>query len=122
MNATIIHKSNINSNVLDVLAKELPAIIADVLQVPGGKVAIVRPEQVSLEFTQASSRDVGSDIRIILFARSNNLRTLTENDRAKAILEKVIALIAKSGEVCSVDIRLYLMEVGAAEYSLSQDR
>ena len=119
MNATIIHKPNVKSSVLDILAKELPAIIAEVLQVPGGKLAIVRPEQVSLEFTQASLRDVGSDIRIILFARSNDLRTTTENDRAKAILEKVLALIATSGEKCSVDIRLYLMEVGAAEHSLS---
>ena len=117
MNVTIIYKSHVKSIVLDELAKELPAIIAEYMQVPGGNVAIVRPEQVSLEFTQASPRDVGSDIRIMLFARSNNLRKATENVRAKAILEKVIALIVKSDEICSVDIRLYLMEIGAAEHT-----
>ena len=116
MNVAIIHKSNVKSRVLDELAKELPAIIADVMQVPGGNLAIVRPEQVSLEFTQASLRDIGSDIRVMVFARSNNLRTSTENIRVKAILEKVIALVARSDGECSVDIRLYLMEVGAAEH------
>ena len=119
MNAKIINKPNVTSSVLDELAKELPAIIAEVMQVPGGNLALLKPEQVSLEFSQASLRDVGSDIRLMVFARSNDPRTLTENDRAKAILEKVVALIATSGEECSVDIRLYLMEVGAAEYSPS---
>ena len=119
MNAKIIHKPNVKSSVLDELAKELPTIIAEVLQVPGGNMALLKPNQVSLEFTQASLRDVGSDIRIMVFARSNEPRTSTENDRTKAILEKVVALIATSGEGCSVDIRLYLMEVGAAEHSLS---
>jgi hypothetical protein len=41
---------------------------------------------------------------------------LTEHDRAKAILDKVLAALAKTGEECSVDIRLYLMEIGAAEH------
>jgi hypothetical protein len=117
MNATIINKSKVKSSVLDELARELPVIIADVMKVPGGNLAIVKPEQVSLEFSQASPRDVGSDIRIVVFARSNDPRTLTENDRAKAILEKVIASIAKYGEEYSVDIRLYLMEIGVAVHS-----
>ena len=117
MNAKIINKPNVTSSVLDELTTELPAIIAEVMQVPGGNLALLKPEQVSLEFSQASLRDVGSDIRLMVFARSNDPRTLTENDRAKAILEKVVSLIATSGEECSVDIRLYLMEVGAAEYS-----
>ena len=117
MNVTIIHKPHVKSSVLDELARELPAIIAEYMEVPGGNLAIVRPEQISLEFTHASPRDVGSDIRIMLFARNNKLRTSTENVRAKAILEKVIALIARSDEECSVDIRLYLMEIGAAEHS-----
>ena len=119
MNITIINKPDISNCVLDDLAKELPIIIAEVMQVPGGNMALLKPQQVSLEFSQASLRDVGSDIRIMVFARSNDPRTSTENDRANAILEKVIALIAKFGEECSVDIRLYLMEVGAAEHSLS---
>ena len=117
MNVTIIHTSKVESTVLDELAKELPGIIADVMQVPGGNVAIVKPEQVSLEFTQASPRDVGSDIRIKLFARHNDRRSTTGNVRATAILEKIDALIARSDEKCSVDVRLYLMEVGAAEHS-----
>ncbi|MDD5286374.1 MAG: hypothetical protein PHD54_10985 [Desulfuromonadaceae bacterium] len=115
MNATIIHKQSVKSSVLDELAKQLPTIIAEVMQVPGGHLAMLLPKQVSLEFTLASPRDVGSDIRIILFARSNDPRTATANDRAESILEKVIPLIDKSDEKCSVDIRLYLMEIATAE-------
>jgi len=116
MNATIIYKLNVKNSVLDGLAKELPVIIAETMEVPGGNLARVKPVQISLEFSQANPRDVGSDIRIMVFARSNDPRTSTENDRAKAILDRVIALITKSGEECSVDIRLYLMEIGAAEH------
>ncbi|MEI6208064.1 MAG: hypothetical protein WCP20_14880 [Desulfuromonadales bacterium] len=119
MNATIIHKSNVKSSVLDELVNELPAIIAEEMQVAGGNLALLKPKQVSLEFTQASPRDIGSDIRIMVFARNNDPRTSTENRRAQAILDKVIALIAKSDEECSVDIRLYLLEIGAAEHLLS---
>ena len=119
MNATIINKPNVTNSVLDELARELPAIIAEVMQVPGGNLALLKPGQVSLEFSQASPRDVGSDIRIMVFARSNDPRTLTEHERAKAILEKVVDLLVKTGENYSVDIRLYLMEIGAAEHSLS---
>lgn len=119
MNTRIIHKSNVNGNVLDELSKELPTIIAEVMEVPGGNLAILKPKQVLLEFTQANIRDVGPDIRIMAFARSNDPRTSTENDRAKAILEKVIALIAKSDAEYSLDIRVYLLEVGAAEHLLS---
>jgi hypothetical protein len=116
MNATIINKLNVTESVLDVLATELPVIIAEVMQVPGGNMALLKPEQVSLEFSPASPRDVGSDIRVMVFARSNDPRTLTEHDRAKAILDKVLAVLAKTGQECSVDIRLYLMEIGAAEH------
>ena len=119
MNATIISKPQVTNSVLEVLARELPAIIAEVLQVPGGRMALLKPGQVSLAFSQASPRDVGSDIRVMVFARSNDPRTLTEHERAQAILDKVMAVIATTGEDCSVDIRLYLMEIGAAEHSLS---
>lgn len=119
MNAMVIYKPNVKSSVLDGLTKELPVIIAETMEVPGGSLARVKPMQISLEFSQANPRDVGSDIRIMVFARSNDPRTSTENDRAKAILDKVVALNAKSGEECSVDTRLYLMEIGAAEHSLS---
>jgi len=119
MNASIITKPNVKDSVLDDLASELPGIIAGVMEVPGGNVARLKPEQISLEFSQANPRDVGLDIRIMVYARSNDPRKSTENDRAKAILEKVIALIATSGEKYSVDVRLYLMAIGAAEHSLS---
>ena len=117
MNATIIHKTCVKSSILDELAKELPTIISGIMQVTGGNLAILRPEQVSLEFTEASLRDIGSDIRIIVFAKNNDPRASMEHENAKAILEKVIALIARSGEKYSADIRLYLMEIAAAEYS-----
>ena len=117
MNATIIHKSKVKDEVLDELASVLPRIISEVLEVAGGKVAILKPEQILLEFSQASHRDVGADIRIMLFARSNATRTSHENDLARSILEKVIASAATNGEDYSIDVRLYLMEVGAADHS-----
>jgi hypothetical protein len=119
MNASIINKPHVKSSLLDDLAKEMPTIIATVLQVPGGNLAILKPQQISLEFSEASHRDVGPDIKIMVFARNNEVRTLTENDRARTILEKVIELISKTGEEFSVDVRLYLMEIGAAEHTLS---
>ena len=117
MNVSIIGKANVKNVVLDVLAKELPVIISGLLEVPGGKLAILKPEQISLEFSQASARDVGSDIRISVFARSIRPRTITQNNLVKTKLEKVVTLIAKTGEELSVSIRLYLTEIGAAEYS-----
>ena len=117
MNATIVHKITVKDAVLDELATVLPSIISEVLEVAGGKVAILKPEQVLLEFSQASHRDIGADIRIMLFARSNATRKSHENDLAKSILEKVIALASKNGEDYAVDVRLYLMEVGAADHS-----
>lgn len=120
MNASIIYKMNVKSHVLDELAKELPVIIAEVMEVPGGNVARLKPEQVSMVFSQASTRDVGSDIRIMAFAKSNDPRTSTGNDRANEILEKVVALNFKCGQECSVDIRLYFMDIAAAEHSLAE--
>jgi phosphate starvation-inducible protein PhoH len=117
MNVSIISKANVKNMVLDELAKELPVIISGLLEVPGGKLAILKPEQISLEFSHASTRDVGSDIRISVFARSIRPRTITQNNLVKTILEKVVTLIAKTGEELSVSIRLYLTEIGAAEYS-----
>lgn len=117
MNVSIIYKSNVKNGVLDDLARELPAVFSGVLEVPGGKLAILKPEQVSLQFSQASPRDVGSDIRVMVFARTNTPRALTEKNLAKEILNKVIALVTTSGEKYSVNIRLYLMEIGMAEHS-----
>ena len=118
MNATIIHKINVKDGVLDVLAKGVPGILAHALEVAGGKLAILKPGQVSLVFSQASHRDVGSDIKIMVFARSIAPRSSKEKNLAQEILEKVTSLITTSGEEYSVDIRLYLMEIGAAEHSL----
>ncbi len=117
MNVSIVSKSVVKSNVLDELAKGMPTIISGVLEMPGGKLAILKPEQISLEFSQASTRDVGSDIRIMAFARSNDPRSSTETELARTILEKIVALISKVGEEYSVDVRLYLIEIGAAEHS-----
>ena len=122
MNVSIVSKSIVKSNVLDELAKGMPIIISGVLEMPGGKLAILKPEQISLAFSQASSRDVGSDIRIMAFARSNDPRSSTETELAKTILEKVVTLITKSGEEYSVDVRLYLIEIGAAEHASTAGR
>ena len=119
MNATIIHKTKVTNEVLDNLAATLPDIISDSLELPGGKVAILKPEQVSLEFSQASPRDTGSDIKIMLFAKRLILRSSNEKELAKEILDKVVLLTTKSGEEYSIDVRLYLMDIGAADHSLS---
>ena len=119
MNVSIIHKSNVKDSVLDDLARELPIIVSEALELPGGKLAVLKPDQISLDFSRASVRDVGPDIRIKVLARNINLRTNTENERAKSILKKVVALVSKPGEECSIDVRLYLMEIGAAEHLMS---
>ena len=119
MNATIIHKSNVKDSVLDNLAMALPGIFSDALELPGGKLAILKPEQVALEFSQASPRDTGSDIKIMVFAKSLILRSSNEKELAKEILEKVILLATRPGEDYSIDVRLYLMNIGAAEHVLS---
>ena len=116
MNATIVYKTNVKDSILDNLAKALQGIIADALEVPGGKMAIVKPEQVSLEFSQASPRDVGSDIKIMIFARSLFPRSSREKELAAEILEKVVSISVKPDEEHSIDIRLYLLEIGAEEH------
>ncbi len=117
MNVSIITKSNVTSEVLDALAGELPVILSELLEVPGGYMALLKPEQVSLEFSQASVRDVGSDIRIKILSSSNEPRLSSKHTLAREILEKVVSLSSKSGAKYSVDIRLYLMEIGVAEHS-----
>ncbi|MFZ2948638.1 MAG: hypothetical protein WA003_04055 [Desulfuromonadaceae bacterium] len=120
MNAAIVHKINVKSSVLDALARELPGIISDALELPGGKLAILKPEQVALEFSQASPRDTGSDIKIMIFARNLILRSSNDKELAKEILEKVVSLATGPGEEYSIDVRLYLIEIGAAEHLLSK--
>ncbi|MBU5635473.1 hypothetical protein KOM00_01845 [Geomonas sp. Red69] len=116
MNVAIVHKANVNDEVLDGLARELPSIISELLEIRGGKMAILKPEQISLQFSQASSRDIGADIRIIVLARSLGPRTSVENKLAAAILEKVMAMVKGIADACSITVRLYLTEIGAAEY------
>ena len=116
MNATIIHKTSVKDAVLDNLTLALPGIISDALELPGGKLAILKPEQVALEFSQASPRDTGSDIKIMVFARNLILRSSNEKELAKEILEKIVLLTSKPGEGYSIDVRLYLMEIGVAEH------
>ena len=118
MNVSVITKSNVKPEALDILAKELPAIISGLLEVPGGYMALLKPEQVSLEFSQASIRDVGSDIRIKILASSNEPRLSSKHTSAREILEKIISLFSKHTEKYSVDIRLYFMEIGTAEHSV----
>ena len=119
MNATIIHKANVTDTLLDNLAKALPGILADTLEAPGGRAAIVKPDQVSLEFSQASPRDVGSDIKIMIFAKELPSRASREKEMAKKILESIVSLPTKPGDAHTIDVRLYLMVVGVAECSLA---
>lgn len=119
MNASVVCKANVTEGTLDLMSTSLPAIFSEVLEVPGGNLAPLKPEQVSLMFSQASPRDVGSEIKILIFAKRNDPRISTENKLAKTILEKLTTLIKESGEQYSIDIRLYLMEIGTAEFALS---
>src|ERR1044072_7886221 len=111
MNVEIIYKDNVDGVVLDGLAAKLPSIISSLLEVPGGKLAILKPEQISLQFTLASARDIGTDLRIIVLARSIGPRTPAENKLAKGILDQVVALLGTMGDNLSVTIRLYLTEI-----------
>lgn len=115
MNVLVSYRAEVKDGVLDQLAAQLPVIVAQVMEVPGGNVARLKPEQISLLFSEANSRDTGADLRIMAFAKSNYARKTTEHDRAKEILDKVRALIASSGEEYSVHVRLYLTEIGTAE-------
>lgn len=117
MNSEIICKSRVKEEVLDCLAAELPTVIANAMIVPGGHLAMVKPEQIALEFIQASSRDTGPDIRIKVFARKNTPRELTEHERAQSILTKTISLVNQTGNDYSMDVRIYLMDIGTAEYT-----
>lgn len=114
MNVMIITKAEVSSETLDVLSRELPAIIAGVLEVPGGYLALLKPEQISLEFRQASLRDSGADIRLMVFARSNAPRSETEQTLVRNILDRLSATLEAPGRAYSLDVRLYLLEIGAA--------
>jgi len=116
MNVEVIYKTEVTDAILDRLANQLPSVISGLLEVPGGKLAVLKPEQISLQFASASARDIGTDIRIIVLARSISPRTSAGNKLAAAILDQVVALVGGVGDKCSVTVRLYLTEIGAAEY------
>jgi pyruvate/2-oxoglutarate/acetoin dehydrogenase E1 component len=117
MNIKIVYNPNTSENVLNELAKELPVIISETLEVAGGKVAILKQDQVALEFSRAETRDTGADIRIMVYARDINPRTSASENQANTILERIIPIITGSGSKCSVNVRLYFMEIRAAEYA-----
>lgn len=117
MNVSMIHKAEVSSEVLDALASEVPAVISSLLEVRGGKVAILKPEQISLQFTQASPRDTGATLKVVVLARSIGPRTSAENKLAAAILEQVVSLVKRAGQDFPISIRLYLTEIGAAEHA-----
>jgi len=113
MNVAISYKPNVKTRVRDELANELPRIISETMDT--GYVVRVKPDQIALAFTSSSPRDTGADIKIIVFAQRNEPRISTEDARAKMILDRVLAASSESGEKYSVDVRIYLMEIGAAE-------
>jgi hypothetical protein len=115
MNTTITHRANVSDAVLDDLAKALPGILADTLEAPGGRAAIVKPDQISLVFSQASARDIGSDIKIMIFAKELPSRASREKEMANKILDAIMQLPSKPGDAHKIDVRLYLLIVGVAE-------
>ena len=115
MNISVKYNPIVSNSLLDQLSNELPRIISETMDT--GYVVRVRPEQISLAFSPSTTRDTGADIKIIVFAQKNEPRISTKDERAKMILDKVIALNAEFGGNCSIDVRLYLMEIGAAECS-----
>ena len=116
MNIKIVYMPKVSGEVLDSLAKELPAIISEVMEVAGGKLAILKRDQVSLEFSQASTRDTGSDVRIMIFSRDIDTRKSCEHSQAQVILEKLVPLISKEDSSLSINIRIYFMDIRAAEH------
>ncbi len=107
----IFHQKIVSDNVLDQLQAKLPAIIADVLQVPGGNMALLEAEQISLHFMEASRRDVGKNINVLIYAGLNEPRQIDRANRANRIREDIVALI---GADFTIDVRLYLQYIGAA--------
>lgn len=108
----IFHQEVVSDHALDRLQVSLPSIIADVLRVPGGNVALLEAQQISLHFIQASPRDVGKNINLLIYASLNEPRRSDKTKRATKIRDEIVALI---GNDYTVDVRLYLQEIGAAQ-------
>ena len=108
----IFHQEIVSDGVLDQLQANLPAIISEVLRVPGGNMALLEAEQISLHFIEASRRDVAKNIHVLIYAGLNEPRQTDRTNRAKKIREEIVALI---GDEYTVDVRLYLQYIGAGE-------
>jgi hypothetical protein len=108
----IFHQEIVSDGVLDQLQANLPAIISEVLRVPGGNMALLEAEQISLHFIEASRRDVAKNIHVLIYAGLNEPRQTDRTNRAKKIREEIVALI---GNEYTVDVRLYLQYIGGAE-------
>ena len=108
----IFHQEKVSDRALDQLQANLPVIIADVLRVPGGNLALLESGQISLHFIEASRRDVGKNIHVLIYAGLNEPRQADRTDRAKKIRQEIVALI---GDEYTVDVRLYLQYIGAGE-------
>jgi|GEM_PF-1097035 len=108
----IFHQEIVSEQALDQLQEKLPAIIADALRVPGGNMALLESRQISLHFMQASRRDVCKNLHVLIYAGLNEPRQTDRTNRANRIREELGALI---GSEYTVDVRLYLQYIGAAE-------
>jgi hypothetical protein len=108
----IFHQENVSDAVLDQLQANLPCIIADILRIPGGNMAMLEAEQISLHFIQASRRDVCKNIHVLIYAGLNEPRQSDRLSRAKKVREEILALI--DGDY-SVDVRIYLQYIGGAQ-------
>jgi hypothetical protein len=108
----IFHQKIVPDHLLDQLQENLPAIIADILRVPGGNLALLEARQISLHFIEASRRDVGKNIHVLIYAGLNEPRQTDRTNRANKIREEIFSLI---GNEYTVDVRLYLQYIGAAE-------
>ncbi len=108
----IFHQEIVSDAALDQLQANLPGIVAGVLQVPGGNMALLEAEQISLHFIAASRRDVGKNLHILIYAGLNEPRQRDRTNRANKIKEEIGALI---GGEYTIDVRIYLQYIGAAE-------
>ena len=108
----IFHQEIVSDQTLDQLQANLPGVIAEVLRVPGGNMALLEAEQISLHFIQASRRDVCKNIHVLIYAGLNEPRQKDRVSRANKIREEILALI---GGVYTVDVRIYLQQIGGAQ-------
>ncbi len=112
----IFHQENVSDQALDQLQASLPGIIAEVLRVPGGNMALLEAEQISLHFIQASRRDVCKNIHVLIYAGLNEPRQKDRANRANKIREEILTLV---GDGNTVDVRIYLQHIGASQEAIT---